>query len=98
VATYGDVAAASGRPRAWRAVGTIMRTCSDRAVPCHRVIGAGGQLGGYGGSEHLKRALLQAEGIVVINRRIRRFRDVRWKRGPAAQDRKRPGRQGKQRG
>jgi len=29
VATYGDVAALAGRPRAWRAVGNIMRTCRD---------------------------------------------------------------------
>jgi O-6-methylguanine DNA methyltransferase len=77
VATYGDVAALAGRPRAWRAVGSIMRTCTDRNVPCHRVIAAGGRLGGYGGSEALKRALLQAEGIVVVNGRVRRFREVR---------------------
>jgi methylated-DNA-[protein]-cysteine S-methyltransferase len=78
VATYGDIAALAGRPRAWRAVGTIMRTCTDRGVPCHRVIAAGGRLGGYGGSEALKRALLQAEGIIVVNGGVRRFRDVRF--------------------
>ena len=54
VATYGDVAALAGRPRAARAVGNIMRTCGRRDVPCHRVIAAGGRLGGYGGSESLK--------------------------------------------
>jgi O-6-methylguanine DNA methyltransferase len=80
VATYGDVARLARRPRAWRAVGTIMRTCTDRGVPCHRVIAAGGRLGGYGGSEGLKRALLQAEGIVVINGRIRRFSSLRQRR------------------
>jgi O-6-methylguanine DNA methyltransferase len=77
VATYGDIAALAGRPRAWRAVGAIMRTCRNPAVPCHRVIAAGGRLGGYGGSEALKRALLQAEGIMVANGRIRRFKEVR---------------------
>ena len=41
VATYGDVAAAAGGPRAWRAVGNIMRTCAARDVPCHRVVAAG---------------------------------------------------------
>ena len=62
VATYGDVAAAAGKPRAARAVGNIMKGCRVPGVPCHRVVAAGGRLGGYGGSEGLKRALLGAEG------------------------------------
>ena len=78
VATYGDVARLAGRPRAWRAVGNIMRICSDHSVPCHRVVGAGGRLGGYGGNVALKRALLRAEGIIVSGSRIRRFAAVRW--------------------
>jgi O-6-methylguanine DNA methyltransferase len=78
VATYGDVAARAGSPRAARAVGTIMRDCRDRSVPCHRVIGAGGALGGYGGSLQLKRELLRAEGVDTGLRRVRRFADVRW--------------------
>jgi O-6-methylguanine DNA methyltransferase len=78
VATYGDVAAAAGRPRAHRAVGNIMRDCQARDVPCHRVIAAGGRLGGYGGNLELKRALLRAEGIIVSGSRIRQFREKRW--------------------
>lgn len=81
VATYGDIAAAAGAPRAWRAVGSIMRTCRDASVPCHRVIGAGGALGGYGGSEALKRALLRADGVDVGPARVRRFDAVRWRPG-----------------
>ena len=81
VATYGDVAAMAGRPRAWRAVGNIMRGCNRPDVPCHRVIAAGGRLGGYGGSESLKRALLSAEGITVTGTTIREFARVRWARG-----------------
>jgi len=73
VATYGDVAAAAGGPRAARAVGNIMKGCRVPGVPCHRVIAAGGRLGGYGGSEGLKRALLVAEGVIVAGRRIRDF-------------------------
>ena len=77
VATYGDVAALAGRPRAWRAVGTIMRTCRMPSVPCHRVVAAGGRLGGY--SDPLrKRRLLQDEGIVVGRGAIRHFPAVRW--------------------
>jgi O-6-methylguanine DNA methyltransferase len=78
VATYGDVAAAAGRPRAARAVGNIMRTCGSAHAPCHRVIAAGGHLGGYGGNIGLKRALLAAEGIRVVGTAIRDFRVKRW--------------------
>jgi O-6-methylguanine DNA methyltransferase len=78
VSTYGDVAAAAGRPRAARAVGNIMRDCGARDVPCHRVIAAAGRLGGYGGRLEMKRALLRAEGILVSGDTIRDFRARRW--------------------
>lgn len=82
VATYGDIAALAGSPRAWRAVGTIMRECRDTATPCHRVIAAGGGLGGFGGGGlPMKRELLRAEGLDVGPRRVRHFPTVRW-RGP----------------
>lgn len=73
VATYGDIAAAAGVPRAARAVGNIMKGCRAPGVPCHRVVAAAGRLGGYGGSEALKRALLVAEGVMVSGSRIRDF-------------------------
>jgi O-6-methylguanine DNA methyltransferase len=79
VASYGEVATLAGSPRAARAVGNVMRTCHRPDVPCHRVIAAGGRLGGYGGSEHLKRSLLVAEGIVVSGSRVRELDRVRWK-------------------
>jgi O-6-methylguanine DNA methyltransferase len=78
VATYGDVAALAGAPRAARAVGNIMRECRRPDVPCHRVIAAGGRLGGYGGRESMKRALLQAEGVIVSGTRVRTLDRVRW--------------------
>jgi O-6-methylguanine DNA methyltransferase len=92
VATYGDVAALAGRPRAARAVGNIMRGCKRPDVPCHRVIAAGGRLGGYGGSEVLKRSLLIAEGVPVSGSRVRdlnrvRIRAVPGRRSPAARRR-----------
>jgi O-6-methylguanine DNA methyltransferase len=77
VTTYGDVASLAGAPRAARAVGTVMRKCRDPKVPCHRVIGAGGALGGYGSFLHVKRELLRAEGLEV-GTRVRRFIEVRW--------------------
>jgi O-6-methylguanine DNA methyltransferase len=80
VATYGDIALLAGAPRAARAVGTVMRECRDPSVPCHRVIAAGGALGGYGRNLQVKRELLRAEGLEVGMSRIRRFESVRWKR------------------
>jgi O-6-methylguanine DNA methyltransferase len=79
VSTYGDVAALAGRPRAFRAVGNIMRRCVEPGVPCHRVVGAGGRLGGYG-DRGVKRGLLAAEGIQVTGDRLHRFADLRWRR------------------
>ena len=55
-----------------------MKSCQRRDVPCHRVIAAGGRLGGYGGSEVLKRALLVAEGLTVVGSRVRNLERVRW--------------------
>ena len=78
VATYGDVALLAGTPRAARAVGTVMRRCRDARVPCHRVIAAGGGLGGYGAFLHVKRDLLRMEGLEVGVSRVRRFAEVRW--------------------
>jgi len=78
VATYGDVARLAGKPRAARAVGNIMRSSTRRDVPYHRVIAAGGLLGGYGGNELLKRSLLVAEGVTVSGSRVRPFERFRW--------------------
>jgi methylated-DNA-[protein]-cysteine S-methyltransferase len=56
-----------------------MRTCKRSDVPCHRVIAAGGRLGGYGASEMMKRALLAAEGITVSGGRVRELSRVSWR-------------------
>ena len=79
VATYGDVAALAGRPGAARAVGNIMSGCNRPDVPCHRVIAAGGRLGGYGGYEVLKRSRLLAEGVPVSGSRVRELNRVRMR-------------------
>ena len=78
VATYGDVARMAGRPGAARAVGQVMSAAPRRGLPYHRVIAAGGALGGYGGNVELKAALLAAEGLTVSRRRIRDFAKHRW--------------------
>lgn len=78
VCTYGDVARLAGRPRAARAVGNILRGASLPGLPYHRVVAAGGRLGGYGGAPGLKASLLRAEGLAVVGRRIVRFGEHRW--------------------
>jgi O-6-methylguanine DNA methyltransferase len=77
-ATYGDIAALAGRPRAARGVGAVMRNCHEAGTPCHRVVAAGGRLGGFGGQTVLKRALLVAEGIAVVGTRLKNWQAVRW--------------------
>ena len=60
--TYGDVAAAIGRPGAARAVGGAMGRCPlFPAVPCHRVVRAADGWSGWGRSDALKRRLLERE-------------------------------------
>ncbi|MBO0868483.1 MAG: methylated-DNA--[protein]-cysteine S-methyltransferase [Micromonosporaceae bacterium] len=65
--TYGQVAAVVGEPDAARAVGVA---CNRNPLPilvgCHRVIGAGGKLVGFGGGLHRKRHLLELEARVRI--------------------------------
>ena len=64
--TYGEIAASVGNPRACRAVGMANhKNPIFIAVPCHRVIGAGGGLVGYGGGLDMKEALLRLEREVV---------------------------------
>jgi methylated-DNA-[protein]-cysteine S-methyltransferase len=62
--SYGEVAAAAGSPGAARAVGQVMRTNrTPLIVPCHRVVAAGGKLGGFSAPQGLamKRRLLELE-------------------------------------
>jgi AraC family transcriptional regulator of adaptative response/methylated-DNA-[protein]-cysteine methyltransferase len=60
--SYGEIAAAVGAPRAARAVGSACATNPiPIVVPCHRVVGAHGSLGGYADGLARKRQLLEAE-------------------------------------
>ena len=63
VTTYGALAASLPGASA-RAVGAAVgRNPISLIVPCHRVVGAGGQLTGYAGGLERKRALLTLEGV-----------------------------------
>ena len=62
VCSYKDIARAIGNEKACRAVGGANnRNPISIIIPCHRVIGADGNLVGYGGGLPLKRKLLELE-------------------------------------
>ena len=67
--TYGEIAAVLGDPGLARAVGTA---CNHNPVPvivpCHRVVGAGGKMVGFGGGIERKRKLLELEARVALER------------------------------
>ena len=65
--SYSQIAAAIGAPQAVRAVGAANGANPiPIVVPCHRVIGAGGKLVGYGGGLPLKKRLLELEGALAL--------------------------------
>ncbi|MEH1012650.1 methylated-DNA--[protein]-cysteine S-methyltransferase [Micromonospora sp. CPCC 206060] len=67
--TYGDVAKAVGDPGAARAVGVACnRNPIPVIVPCHRIVGAGGKLVGFGGGLPRKVQLLELEARVALQR------------------------------
>jgi methylated-DNA-[protein]-cysteine S-methyltransferase len=67
--TYGELAAQCGSPGAARAVGSVMaKNRYPLIVPCHRVLAAGGELGGYSAPDGLtmKRRLLAMENASLF--------------------------------
>jgi methylated-DNA-[protein]-cysteine S-methyltransferase len=68
VRTYGDLAASCSSPRAARAVGSVMaRNRFPIIVPCHRVVGSAGSLGGFSARDgiSMKRRMLEMEGATL---------------------------------
>lgn len=65
--SYGELARRLGDPRATRAVGAANgKNPIPIIVPCHRVVGAGGELTGFGGGLERKRWLLEHEGALLM--------------------------------
>lgn len=65
--TYGELAHVLGAPGASRAVGLANgKNPVGIIVPCHRVVGAGGSLTGYGGGLDRKKRLLDFEGGAAL--------------------------------
>ncbi len=60
--SYGELAKRVGNPKASRAAGSANgKNRIPIVIPCHRVIAAGGKLGGFGGGLPVKQALLKLE-------------------------------------
>jgi methylated-DNA-[protein]-cysteine S-methyltransferase len=74
VMTYGEVARAAGKPRAARAVGTLMakNPYPKTEVPCHRVVRSDGVIGNYSGpgGRQQKEKLLRLEGISIKSGKV----------------------------
>ncbi len=67
--SYAEIASAVGCSAGFRAVGQANhRNPIPIVVPCHRVIASNGELAGYGGGLHIKRALLKLEGASLQQR------------------------------
>jgi methylated-DNA-[protein]-cysteine S-methyltransferase len=66
VVSYGEIARRIGRPSGSRAVGQALgRNPVPIVIPCHRVVAAGGRLGGYTGGLAIKKKLLRLEGAMA---------------------------------
>jgi len=69
--TYGELAARCGRPGAARAVGSVLsRNPWPILLPCHRVIGAGGEMVGFGKGIRAKETLIRFERERIDRGRI----------------------------
>ena len=84
VTTYGEIARAL-RSKAFRAVGQALNknthdfVTGDCSVPCHRVVGSDGSLGGFASGSAKKKALLEKEGVHVCNGKIVDFETKRFR-------------------
>ncbi|MFZ5968104.1 MAG: MGMT family protein [Bacillota bacterium] len=81
VATYGQIAAILGNPRAARTVGWAMGSApSDRCLPCHRVVNRQGCLSPpsvFG--EGVQRILLESEGVTFLKNGCINMKKHLWK-------------------
>ncbi len=80
VTSYGAIAQYLGTKLSARMVGWAMNASHGLDVPAHRVVNRQGLLTGkhFFGAPDAMQKLLEAEGIVVENDRIKNFKDVFW--------------------
>ena len=80
VTSYAAIARACGYPSHSRMIGRIMAGCGEVEVPAHRVVNSQGVLSGRAafGSPNRMQSLLETEGVMVENNRIKNWRKVFW--------------------
>lgn len=82
--TYGEIAARAGSPGSARAAGgAVGANPIPIVIPCHRVLGAGGRLTGFGGGLPRKRWLLAHEGAAFVDDAPRQL-SLSWSPNPPA--------------
>src|SRR5262245_22214579 len=77
VRSYGELAAAAGSAGAARAVGSVMaKNRYPIIVPCHRVVGSAGSIGGFSARDgiNMKQRMLEIEGVQMGPRKTRKTR------------------------
>jgi O-6-methylguanine DNA methyltransferase len=81
--SYGDLAAAAGRPHAYRAAGSVMaRNPLPVILPCHRVVHSDGTIGKYGFGSAMKHDLLTHEAVPLEADRLGRPERARARATP----------------
>ncbi len=77
VTTYGNIAEALGNRKAARLIGKILHNNPNPiTVPCHRVIKSDGMLGGYFYGQNRKQEILNQEGLVFQNQKIKNIHAI----------------------
>jgi methylated-DNA-protein-cysteine methyltransferase-like protein len=82
VTSYGAIANCIGSPGAARTVGWALNKSfvAEKCIPAHRVVNRNGMLTGkqyFGGSDTMKE-LLESEGIIVVDNRVKDFDEKFW--------------------
>lgn len=78
--SYGAIAHTIGYPALSRMVGKVMANSSEQNIPAHRVVNSQGMLSGREAFEtlHKMQELLESEGIVIANNRIKNWKKIFW--------------------
>lgn len=77
VTTYAGLAKLINHPKAYRAVGSAMnKNPFAPQVPCHRVVKSNGDLGGFRQGTRVKIERLNAEGVEIVNNKIKNFEQI----------------------
>ncbi len=70
VRSYAEIARLAGSPRAYRAVGALMKDNFDPRIPCHRVIRSDGFVGEYNRGQDNKKKILENEGVHIVSGKV----------------------------